>query len=193
MLSFTQSVFRGKNRTGEELTEKLWCPVILEHLPFSFPSAWVSKESESIAACSAGIADACHRWLKNASSKRTQLKLAKQTSSKNLKIKQKDSCSFFPLEVPIITVLCFQHLPELSVKQFFLSPHFPRICTWELGWGAMWPKDTKPHSKSGTEAGLLKQLLNLTLQPRPSIFNWETPQSTQWSIFFADICLVDKP
>lgn len=171
MLSFTLRVYSGRKIGLVELTEKLWCPVILEHLSFSFPSAWVSKKSESIDACGAGIADTCHRWLKNVSSEWTQPKLGKQTSSKNLKIKQKDSCSFFPLEVPILTVLCFQHLPEFSVKQFFLSLHFPRICTWELGWSAMWAKDTKLHSKFGTEAGLLKQLMNLTPQPHPPVFN----------------------
>lgn len=97
-------------------------PSYLRALAIFLPSAWVSKKSESIAACSAGTADAWHRWLKNVSSKWTQLKLGKQTSSNNLTIKQKDSCSFFPSEVPIITVLCFQHLPEFSVKIIFLEP-----------------------------------------------------------------------
>lgn len=166
MLSFTLRVYSGRKIAWWSWLKN--CDAQLSQSTCHFPFLLLEfPRNQSIDACSAGIADTCHRWLKNASSEWTQPKLGKQTSSKNLKIKQKDSCSFFHLEVPIITVLCFQHLPEFSVKQFFLSPHFPRICTWELGWSAVWAKDTKLHSKFGTEAGLLKQLMNLTPQPRP--------------------------
>lgn len=98
---------------------------------------------------------------------------------------QKDSCSFFHLEVPIITVLYFQHLPDFFSKTVFLSPHFPGL---HLRAGLECSVSQKiPSCIEGLalEAGLLKQLMNLTpqqplfltrrlLSPPSEVSSWQT-------------------